>query len=189
MRRDTEIAVVIPAIDEQESIGKVLAAIPDWVDDVVVVDNGSTDKTAERARAGDARVVHEPRRGYGAACLAGLMVLESPDIVVFLNGDFGDHPEEMPLLVDPIIQDEADLVAGSRVLGSREPGALTPQARFGNWVACLLMQVFWKVRYTDLGPFRAVRLSGAGGAWNVRSRIRLDGGNADQSHAGRAARA
>jgi len=163
MRYESEVAVIIPAINEQESIAKVLAAIPHWVDDVVVVDNGSTDETAARARNGGARVVHEPRRGYGAACLAGLKALDNPEIVVFLDGDYSDHPEEMPLLVDPILHDEADLVAGSRVLGPREPGALTSQARFGNWLACLLMRLFWKVRYTDLGPFRAVRLSALAG--------------------------
>ncbi len=159
MRYEAEVAVIIPAFNEQESIGRVLAAIPDWVDDVVVVDNGSADETAARALDGGARVVREPRRGYGAACLAGLHALRSPDVVVFLDGDYSDHPEEMPLLVDPIIRDEADLVAGSRVLGTREPGAVTPQARFGNRLACLLIRLFWKARFTDLGPFRAVRLS------------------------------
>ncbi len=159
MREGATIAVILPALDEEQSIGKVLDAIPDWVDDVVVADNGSSDATAAVARAHGARVVSEPRRGYGAACLAGIAALEAPDIVVFLDAAFRDPPQEMPLLVDPIIRDEADLVIGSRVLGRRERGALTPQARWGNWLACTLMRWLWRVRYTDLGPFRAIRRS------------------------------
>lgn len=159
MRNGANIAVIIPALNEEPSIGQVIDAIPDWVDDIIVADNGSTDKTAEIARAHGARVVWEPQRGYGAACLAGLAALNDPDVVVFLDGDFSDHPDEMPLLVDPITRGEADLAIGSRVLGRREAGALTPQARFGNWLACTLIRFFWNVRYTDLGPFRAVRYS------------------------------
>ena len=115
---------------------------------MVVVDNGSTDRTAEVARTHGARVVPEPRPGYGAACLAGLAAMDSPDVVVFLDGDFSDHPEEMSQLVDPIVADRADMVIGSRVLGSRERGALTPQARFGNWLGIValilsIMLVLW----------------------------------------------
>jgi len=156
MRDGTKIAVIIPALNEEKSIGKVISAIPGWVDDIVVVDNGSTDRTAERARDQGARVLHEPRRGYGSACLKGIERLDNPDVVVFLDGDFSDYPEEMGLLVDPVIWGKADMVIGSRVLGRREPGALTPQAMFGNWLACNLVRFFWNVGYTDLGPFRAI---------------------------------
>jgi len=159
MRHKANVAVIIPALNEEPSIGKVVAAIPGWVDDVIVVDNGSTDRTADIARSRGARVVSEARRGYGLACLAGLAALRGPDIVVFLDGDFSDYPEEMPLLVDPIARDEADMVIGSRTMGTREPGALTPQARFGNWLSCMLIRWFWSVSYTDLGPFRAIRYS------------------------------
>lgn len=157
MRADHEVAVIIPALNEEAAIGRVIAAIPPWADEVIVVDNGSTDRTVEVAAAHGARVLREPHRGYGAACLAGIRALKDPDIVVFLDGDFSDLPEEMSFLVDPIIRGEADLVIGSRVLGRRQPGALSPQARFGNWLACLLIRLIWGVRFTDLGPFRAIR--------------------------------
>ncbi|KAF0246068.1 MAG: family 2 glycosyl [Planctomycetota bacterium] len=150
------IAVVIPALNEEKSLPLVLAALPK-VDDIIVVDNGSTDRTAEVALAGGARVVSEPRRGYGSACLAGIAALRDPDIVVFVDADFSDHPEELPLLVAPIAEDRADMVIGSRTLGNREKGALLPQARFGNMLACFLMRVIYWHRYTDLGPFRAIR--------------------------------
>jgi rSAM/selenodomain-associated transferase 1 len=159
MRKDHRIGVIIPAFNEAAAIGKVLDAVPDWVDDVVVVDNGCTDATASIAAARGARVVAEARRGYGAACLKGISTLSFPDIVVFLDGDFSDYPEEMGDLVDPIASEEAELVIGSRVLGQRERGALTPQARFGNALACALMRWFWRTRHTDLGPFRAIRYS------------------------------
>lgn len=156
MREDVKVAVIIPAFNEERAIAKVIPAVPEWVDDLIVVDNGSTDGTAERARSSGARVLFEPRRGYGSACLTGIASLEDPDIVVFLDGDFSDYPDEMHRLVDPIVQGRADMVIGSRVLGRHERGALTPQARFGNWLACLLMRMFWGVQYTDLGPFRAI---------------------------------
>jgi len=156
LRDGTSIAVVIPALDEQEAIGKVVSAIPDWIDDIVVVDNGSSDGTAEVAAAEGARVIREPRRGYGSACLAGIAALNDPDVVVFMDGDLSDYPEEVGELVAPILSGEADMVVGSRVLGRREPGALTFQARFGNLLACILLRLLWKVRYTDLGPFRAI---------------------------------
>jgi hypothetical protein len=159
MRNGAKVAVIIPALDEEQSIGKVISMIPDWVDEIIVADNGSRDRTIEVARARGARVVSEPQRGYGSACLAGIAALQDPDVVVFLDGDYSDHPEEMARLVDPIVRDEADLVAGSRVLGQCEAGALAPQARFGNWLACALIRLFWKASYTDLGPFRAVRAS------------------------------
>ncbi len=152
------IAVVIPALNEEKSLPLVLAALPK-VDDVIVVDNGSTDRTADVARTGGARIVSESRRGYGSACLAGIAALREPDIVVFVDADFSDHPDELPLLVAPIAEDRADMVIGSRALGNREKGALLPQARFGNMLACFLMRVIYGHRYTDLGPFRAIRLS------------------------------
>lgn len=157
MRNGLNIAAIIPAWNEAPSIGKVIAAIPEWVDDIVVADNGSTDGTGELARAAGARVVVEPRRGYGSACLRGIAALDCPDVVVFLDADFSDHPEQMDRLVDPIMDGEAEFVVGSRVSGTREAGALTPQARFGNWLACWLMRGIWGVHHTDLGPFRAIR--------------------------------
>jgi glycosyltransferase involved in cell wall biosynthesis len=159
MRDDSRIGVIVPALNEEESIAKVISNIPDWVDDIVVVDNGSIDRTTDMARSHGARVIEEYRRGYGYACLAGIKSLEEPDIVVFLDGDFSDHPEEMNLLVDPIVNDDADFVVGSRVTGHREPGAQPIQARIGNWLACNLIMLFWQYRYTDLGPFRAIRNS------------------------------
>ncbi len=159
MRQGATIAVVIPARDEEHSIGRVLKAVPEWVDEVVVCDNGSTDGTAEVARAHGARVVSESRRGYGSACLTALSALDGPDIVVFLDGDYSDHPEEMDRLVDPIARGEADLVVGSRVRGQCASGALTVQARAGNWLACRLLRWVWGATYTDLGPFRAIRFT------------------------------
>ena len=151
------IAVVIPALDEEEAIGKVLRDIPDIVRQVVVVDNGSRDRTGEVARDLGALVVAEPRRGYGQACLTGIAQLDHPDIVVFLDGDYSDHPEEMLDLVVPLVAGEADMVIGSRTLGARERGALLPQARFGNWLSTLLIRLLFGVSFTDLGPFRALR--------------------------------
>ena len=152
------VVVIIPALDEEDAIVRVLADIPDDVDDVIVVDNGSRDATPRRAAAAGARVVSEPRRGYGQACLAGIAALpEGVDIVVFLDGDYSDHPEEMERLLAPLRAGEADLVIGSRVLGEREPGALLPQARFGNALSAFLIRRLYGVAYTDLGPFRAIR--------------------------------
>ncbi len=180
MRNGSRIGAVIPALNEEESIGKVLSAIPDWVDEVVVVDNGSADRTAEIAREHGALVVREPHRGYGAACLAGIAQLNDPDIVLFMDGDYSDYPEESATLVDPIAADKADMVIGSRVRGNRQVGALTPQARFGNWLACLLMRGLWKVHFTDLGPFRAISFDALQGlymrdldyGWTVEMQIK-----------------
>lgn len=156
--------VVIPALNEEASLPLVLAdlaALPQGtVRRVVVADNGSTDGTARIAREAGAVVVAAPRPGYGSACLAGLAWLREhgpPEVVVFLDADYSDHPEELPRVVGPIARGEADLVVGSRILGEREPGALLPQARAGNLVACLLVRLLYRHRYTDLGPFRAVR--------------------------------
>ena len=159
MRNGSSITVIIPTLNEERAIGQVLDAIPHWVDDIIVVDNGSTDRTVKVAEEHGARVVREPQRGYGVACLTGIASSDHPDILVFLDGDFSDHPNEMDLLVDPIADSGLDLVIGSRVLGRREAGALTLQARFGNWLACLLIKLFWSKTFTDLGPFRAVRYS------------------------------
>jgi glycosyltransferase involved in cell wall biosynthesis len=151
---------VIPALDEERSVGAVLDAIPrPPVRRVVVADNGSTDATARIARAHGATVVPEPRRGYGAACLRGLEALadDPPDVVLFLDADGSDDPAQTPALLQPILEGRADLVVGSRVLGESEPGALTPHARFGNWLATRLLALLYGARYTDLGPFRAIR--------------------------------
>ena len=154
--------VVIPALDEERSIGRVLADIPQTVvRQVIVADNGSNDGTARVAASLGAMVVTEPRRGYGSACLAGIRRSASldppPEIVVFLDADYSDHPDQIGRVLEPIIAGRADLVIGSRVLGTREPGALLPQARFGNLVAAALIRLLYRVRITDLGPFRAIR--------------------------------
>ena len=149
--------MIIPVFNEQKAIQNVLSDIPDHLDaDVVVVDNGSTDRTVELARQMGARIVHEHRRGYGWACLAGIAALHKPDIVVFLDGDYSDYPDEMTGLVKPIVEGRADLVIGSRILGNREAGALLPQARFGNWLATWLIRRLFEACFTDLGPFRAI---------------------------------
>jgi glycosyltransferase involved in cell wall biosynthesis len=156
------IDVVIPALDEESALPRVLSDIPrPPVRRVVVADNGSRDGTARVAREHGAEVVHEPERGYGAACLRALEALASdpPDIVVFLDGDYSDHPDELPSLVAPIVDGRADLVIGSRATGRRERGALSPQQRVGNAIASTALRVLYNVRYTDLGPFRAIRWS------------------------------
>lgn len=154
--------VVIPVFNERASLPLVLRALPaEAIDEIVVVDNASTDGSGELAREHGATVVREPRPGYGSACLAGMAHLgareRAPRIVVFIDGDFSDHPEELPTLVAPIARGEADLVVGSRTLGRRERGALLPQARFGNWLAAWLIRRLYGLRVTDLGPFRAIR--------------------------------
>ncbi len=154
------IVVIIPALDEEKSLPKVLAEIPaDLINEVFVIDNGSQDRTAEVAREAGATVLHEPRAGYGQACLTGIAALTQnpPDIVVFIDGDYSDRAAEMRELVMPIIDGQADFVIGSRVLGSREPGALAPHARWGNWLATWMIRVLYDYHFTDLGPFRAIR--------------------------------
>ncbi len=153
------VAVIIPVLNESRSIARVLADVPpSFRERMIVVDNGSADGTPGVAERAGAIVLHEPRRGYGAACLRGLAHLrpDPPDVVCFLDGDYSDHPDELPRVAGPALDGRADLVIGSRVLGKREPGALTPQARFGNRLATLLIRAFFGVRFTDLGPFRAV---------------------------------
>lgn len=151
------IRVIIPALDEEKSIGAVLRAIPSSVAEVIVVDNGSTDATAAVARSLGATVVMESHQGYGAACLRGMAALkDDTTVVVFLDGDYSDFPEEMPSLTGPILEGRVDMVIGSRVLGQREKGALLPVARFGNWLSTTLVKWGWGFAYSDLGPFRAI---------------------------------
>ena len=152
------VSIIIPARNEALALDQVLEEIPrSFVHEIIVVDNGSTDQTADVARRHGARVVHEPIPGYGRACLAGLAALDGvSDTVVFLDGDHSDYPEELPKLLEPIEQGRADLVIGSRTAHA-QPGSLSPQQRFGNRLACALMRACFRVRYTDLGPFRAIR--------------------------------
>ncbi len=157
---DSRLAVIIPALDEQDSIGRVIDAIPaDLHAEVIVVDNGSVDRTAQIAAERGARVVSQPERGYGAACLAGLAALREADVVAFLDADFSDDPALLRELVGPIREGRADFVVGSRMLGEREPGALPPHSRFGNWLAGLILTHLYRQPATDLGPFRAIRRS------------------------------
>lgn len=156
----SEIDLIIPAFNEEKSIGKVLRDIPGMVREVVVVDNNSSDRTAEVARQAGATVLHEPRMGYGYACLKGIEYLgrksKRPDIVVFMDGDYSDYPEELPKVVAPILEERKDLVIGARHKALREPGSMTPQQVFGNWLATFLMRLLFRARFTDLGPFRAI---------------------------------
>ncbi len=152
------ITVIIPALDEEAAIGAVVRDISrDLVEEIVVVDNGSTDHTAEVARAAGARVIHEPMRGYGAACLAGAKSVQDADIFVFLDGDRSDDPTEMPVVLRPILDGQADLVVGSRTTGVTEKGALTSQQRFGNRVVIGLVRLLYGLTLTDIGPFRAIK--------------------------------
>ena len=153
-----KISVIIPAYNEEESLPHVLNDLPrDRLHQIIVVNNNSTDRTAEVARENGATVINEKRRGYGRACLAGMDALDQPDIVVFLDGDYSDFPEEIDLLVEPILKDEADFIVGSRMILKESRGALLPQARYGNQLAVFLIRMFFGHRFTDLGPFRAIR--------------------------------
>jgi len=156
-----QVALVIPALNEQDSIQQTLRSLPPGVfERVIVADNGSTDLTAQRAAEAGAVVVSEPQRGYGAACLAGIAALpDSTEAVVFMDADGSDDPADLPLLLGPIERDEADMVIGSRALGESEPGAVTPQQRFGNRLAVFLIRLLHGHSYSDLGPFRAIRRS------------------------------
>lgn len=160
------IDIVIPAYNEEKSIALVLNDIPkEWVREVIVSNNGSTDRTAKVAAAFGARVLEQSNKGYGNACLKGIEYLKNkpkeaqPQIVVFLDADYSDHPEELPFLVQPIIEKGMDLVIGSRALGNMESGAMQPQQIFGNWLATNLIRLFYDYHFTDLGPFRAIKWS------------------------------
>lgn len=156
-----KISVVIPAFNEAESIALVLDALPsDMIHEVIVANNASQDDTARIAGERGARVVDEARKGYGWACLAGIAAADDPDIFVFLDADFSDHPDELGAVVAPIVDGRADMVIGARVAAKREPGAMLPQARFGNMLATTLIRLIWGYRYTDLGPFRAITAEG-----------------------------
>ncbi len=156
------IKVIIPAFNEQNAVGLVIDEIPSaLVNEIIVVDNGSTDDTCEVAESKGATVLKESNRGYGRACLCGMDYIAhqniKPDIVVFLDGDYSDFPSEMSALVSPIIHENIDLVIGSRAIGQKESGSMTPQQIFGNWLATTLIKLFYDISFTDLGPFRAVK--------------------------------
>lgn len=158
---DKKIVVIIPAYNEESSIAKVINDIPDFVDEIIVVNNNSTDNTEKTASSAGATVLTELEKGYGAACLKAIDYIKDKnyEIVVFLDGDYSDYPQEMNLIVEPIIKDNYDLVIGSRMIGKREKGAMLPQALFGNWLSTFLIKLFWHYHFTDLGPFRAINYS------------------------------
>ncbi len=157
MKSGKSVALVIPALNEEATIGSVLAEVDrSLVDRIVVGDNGSSDRTAELAAEAGAIVVSEPRRGYGSACLAALRRARDVDIVAFMDADGSDDPGQLDAILTPIASGDAQLVIGSRTRGGAEPGALTPVQHFGNALTCTLVRWFWGVRYTDLGPFRAI---------------------------------
>jgi glycosyltransferase involved in cell wall biosynthesis len=154
--------VIIPALNEEDAIAKVIDDIPaDIVAEIIVVDNGSTDNTKTTATKAGATVLSEPLRGYGAACLRGIKYVKesAPDteIIVFLDADYSDHPEEMAAVIEPIIKEDVDMVIGSRALGEREKGSLTPVQVFGNWLSTKLLGLIYNAKFTDLGPFRAIK--------------------------------
>jgi len=159
MHHNPKISIIIPALNEEESIGRVLNDIPgEIVEEVIVVDNGSSDNTVTVSKGLGANVILEPLKGYGAACLKGISILkQDTDIVVFLDADYSDYPQDLHTVVKPIRNDNADMVIGSRMSGEREKGALLPQAIFGNKLATFLIRLFWGFKYTDLGPFRAIK--------------------------------
>jgi len=161
-----KIVVIIPAYNEEASIPYVIKEIPSIVDEIIVVSNNSTDSTEENARQAGATVLVEPNKGYGYACLKGMEYIAStslsdqsktPDIVVFLDGDYSDYPEELTKIVQPIIDENIDFVVGARVKEFREEGSMTGPQIFGNWLATSLMRLFFKSTFTDLGPFRAIK--------------------------------
>ena len=160
-RPQPRIAAVIPALNEAPSIGRVVEGLHEQAllatGDVIVVDNGSTDGTGEIARGAGARVVREERRGYGYACLAGVFAARDAEVIVLLDGDAADDPDDLPRVLEPLLKGEADLVVGSRTLGSRARGSMTWQQIFGNHLAAFLMRAIYGVRVSDVGPFRAIR--------------------------------
>ena len=159
--KNPRIKVIIPAFNEADSIGLVIQDIPDLVEEVIVVSNNSTDQTEENARKAGASVLTETRKGYGYACLKGMDYVaaqqEKPDIIVFLDGDYSDYPEQLSAIIQPILQENIDFVIGARVDRLREEGAMTFPQIFGNWLATRLMRLFFGAKFTDLGPFRAIK--------------------------------
>jgi len=157
----TKINVIIPAFNEQDAIANVIEDIPNIVQKIIVINNNSTDNTVKNAKDAGATVLDEAKKGYGYACLKGMDYIskqkEKPDIVVFLDGDYSDYPEQLEEIVQPIIDYNVDFVVGARVKHLRENGAMTPQQIFGNWLATSLMKLFFGATYTDLGPFRAIK--------------------------------
>ena len=155
------IKVIIPAYNEADSIVNVIKDIPQVVNEVIVVNNNSTDNTEINAKKAGATVLTENKKGYGYACLKGMHYISNletkPDIIVFLDGDYSDYPEELTKVVNPIIEDDIDFVIGARVKQLREQGSMTPQQIFGNWLATFLMKLFFNAKFTDLGPFRAIK--------------------------------
>ena len=153
------LSIIIPALNEERSIGYVIKSIPKIYREVVVVDNGSSDKTSKVAFENGAKVITEKNKGYGFACLKGIDYLKEnpPDIIVFLDGDYSDYPEEINKIIEPICKNQVDFVIGSRVKSLRENGSMTPQQVFGNKLACFLMNLLYSSAFTDLGPFRAIK--------------------------------
>ena len=180
MRDGQHIAVIIPALDEEASVGAVLDAIPAWDDERILVDNGCSDNTAAVALQHGARVIKESRRGYGAACLRGIETAQDADILVFLDADFSDDLSHMDRLVDPIIAGQADIAISDRTSTAEGRAALSAAQFYGNRLACLLIRLFWAYRYHDLGPFRAIRGAALMGlamedpdfGWTVEMQIR-----------------
>ena len=155
--------VIIPALNEEKAIAKVITDIPkDIVNEIIVIDNGSNDNTIDVAKTAGATVLSEPLRGYGAACLKGIKYVTenypATDIIVFLDADYSDHPEELPEVIAPILNDDIDMVIGSRALGDSEKGSLTVVQAFGNWLSAALLRLIYGAQFTDLGPFRAIKL-------------------------------
>jgi glycosyltransferase involved in cell wall biosynthesis len=156
-----KIKVIIPAYNEQDAIANVINDIPDIVDEIIVVSNNSTDNTEKNAKNAGATVLKEIKKGYGYACLKGLDYIaklkDKPAIIVFIDGDYSDYPEQLTEIIAPIINNDIDFVIGSRVKRLREEGSMTPQQVFGNWLATFLMKLFFGAKFTDLGPFRAIK--------------------------------
>lgn len=158
MREGSKVVAIIPALNEEASIGKVIAELPDIVSSIVVCDNGSTDRTAQVASDAGAQVVTETERGYGAACLKAVSAVpERTDILLFIDADYSDYPQEAVDIVRPIIEDQADMVIGSRMMTRKDHHALPPVAAFGNWLTSWLIRIRWGIKFTDIGPFRAIR--------------------------------
>lgn len=155
------IYVIIPVYNEEASIANVIGDIPEIVSEIIVVNNNSTDKTASVAENNGATVLYEKNKGYGNACLTGLGYIsekqQPPDIIVFLDGDYSDYPEELTKIISPIIEDNIDFVLGARTAKLRQKGAMTIPQIFGNWLATSLMRLFFGSKFTDLGPFRAIK--------------------------------